>query len=173
MNNSFNSWEHIKDVSLDKVVDLVITNGTVDSIHPDEHLYYLLGDPLEHRSILDFGCGIGRNMFHMANIYPAWNIYGYDNPQMLSYANEYCLAKYGTVPSFFTNLQLFDNWEQISDRKFDVIFATLVFQHIHENDLTNYLQQFKQMTSKLIVAGRRFNDDMESGEYKKEWILSV
>ena len=61
------------------------------------------------------------------------------------------------------------DWDLLKTMKFDCIYATLVFQHIYENDLNLYLQDIKRMTNKLIVSGRRFNDDMVDDKYKNTW----
>jgi hypothetical protein len=61
------------------------------------------------------------------------------------------------------------DWDQLKTMNFDCIYATIVFQHIHEKDLNLYLQDIKQMTNKLIVSGRRFNDDIIDGKYKNTW----
>ena len=47
----------------------------------------------------------------------------------------------------------------MKEEKFDVIFCGLVLQHIYEDALGVYLKDFKNMTKKMIVMGRRFNDD--------------
>ena len=44
-----------------------------------------------------------------------------------------------------------------------------MFQHIHEEDLNVYLNDIKSMTNRLIVSGRRFNDDSVDGKYKNTW----
>ena len=55
--------------------------------------------------------------------------------------------------------------------KFDCIYSILVFQHIFEEDLCKYIQDIKKMTNKLVVSGRRYNDDIDksSGQHKNTW----
>ena len=55
----------------------------------------------------------------------------------------------------------------IKNEKFDVIFALLVFQHIHEKDINLYLKDIAKMTKKLIVFGRRYNDEFLTDNNKK------
>jgi hypothetical protein len=88
---------------------------------------------------------------------------------MINKANEYSKLKFNKTIYDYSNIELIRNWEQLKKIKFDCIYATLVFQHIHENDLNLYLQDIKRMTNKLIVSGRRFNDDMVDGKYKNTW----
>jgi len=169
MKNTFNGWLHIDQFNLNKVIDLVLTNGTSDTIKSDMWLTPLIGDESKSLSILDFGCGVGRNIFDFSQNFPNWKFYGYDNPHMLDKANEYSKLKFNKTIYDYSNIELIRNWEQLKKIKFDCIYATLVFQHIHENDLNLYLQDIKQMTHRLIVSGRRFNDDIIDGKYKNTW----
>lgn len=169
MNNSFNGWFYVDQYNLNKVIDLVLTNGTSDTIKSDMWLTPMIGDKSKSLSILDFGCGVGRNIFDFSQNFPNWKFYGYDNPNMINKANEYSNIRFGKNIQQYSNLELFSDWDKLKTIKFDCIYATIVFQHIHEKDLNNYLQDIKQMTHKLIVSGRRFNDDMIDGKYKNTW----
>lgn len=169
MNNSFNGWFYVDQYNLNKVVDLVLTNGTAETIKSDMWLTQFIGDKSTPLSILDFGCGVGRNIFDFSHNFPNWKFYGYDNPNMINKANEYSNIRFGKNIKQYSNLELFSDWDKLKTIKFDCIYATIVFQHIHEKDLNNYLQDIKQMTHKLIVSGRQFNDDMIDGKYKNTW----
>lgn len=159
MKNSFRDWGEVDKLSLDKVVDLVITDATFDSANPDKHLYHLFGHESDKLKILDFGCGICRNAAYLSKSYTNWDVYGYDNENMLKHASEFCLKKYSINVNTQSNLKLISNWDSLKTSKFDVIFALLVFQHIHEKDINLYLKDISKMTNKLIVFGRRYNDD--------------
>lgn len=159
MNNNFNEWYNVNEYKLDKVVDLVITNGTVKTLQPDTHLFNLLGNSDHNLKILDFGCGVCRNTGYLSINYPNWMVYGYDNKNMLMHAADFCLQKYSIDVNSQSNLKLISNWDSLKTSKFDVIFALLVFQHIHEKDINLYLKDISRMTNKLIVFGRRYNDE--------------
>jgi len=159
MKNSFHDWGKVDSLELDKIIDLVITNGTLETTNPDKHLYSLFGHETESIKVLDFGCGICRNAGYLSQSYPNWNVYGYDNDNMLKHANTFCKQKYSLNISTQLNLNLISNWDELKKEKFDVIFALLVFQHIHEEDINVYLKDIRNMTKKLIVFGRRYNDD--------------
>jgi len=169
MKDTFNGWKKIDKEPLQKVIDLVITNGTVETVNPDKHLYHLFGDENDNLKVLDFGCGICRNTGYLSIQYPHWKVYGYDNENMLKHAADFCKQKYSLDLSKQSNLILTSNWEQLKPQKFDVIFAFLVFQHIYEKDINSYLKDISQMTKKLVVFGRRFNDDMVDNKYKNTW----
>jgi cyclopropane fatty-acyl-phospholipid synthase-like methyltransferase len=159
MKNSFRDWGKVDSLELDKVIDLVITNGTIETTNPDTHLYHLFGDLDKHLKVLDFGCGICRNAGYLSLNYPTWEIYGYDNNNMLKHASHFCEKKYSINIHTQHNLKLISDWDKLKTEKFDVIFAMLVFQHIHENNINEYLKNISKMTKKLIVFGRRYNDE--------------
>jgi hypothetical protein len=84
-------------------------------------------------------------------------------------ANEYSKIRFSKQICDYPNLELISDWDILKTIKFDCIYATIVFQHIHENDLNLYLRDIKKMTSRLIVSGRRFNDDIVDGKHKNTW----
>jgi len=164
---NFNNWDNLNNVTLDKLAGLIITDKSVNNVSPDEFIYNYISN--DQHLILDFGCGIGRNIFAIANNYPNVNIIGYDNSSMISRAEEYSVLRYNKKVKDYNNLKLISDWNQLKCLKFDFIFATLVFQHINELDLSLYLKDIKGMTEKLIVSGRRFNDEVENGVHKNTW----
>lgn len=169
MKNTFNGWSEISDFKLDKVVDLVLTNGNAKTIESDMWLTQFIGNKNENLKILDFGCGVGRNIFDFSINFPNWNFYAYDNINMLEKSKEYSRIRFNRFIEEYENVIFTSDWELIKTKKFDCIYATIVFQHIYENDLNIYLQDIKKMTNKLIVSGRRFNDDTLDGNYKNTW----
>jgi cyclopropane fatty-acyl-phospholipid synthase-like methyltransferase len=94
--------------------------------------------------VLDFGCGIGRN-------YPLLKehfliVEGYDMPDML----ERCKT--------FENRydRLFSNWEEVGT--YDCIYASLVLQHIENEELNCYLDKFEQISPRLHLCTRSYTD---------------
>jgi SAM-dependent methyltransferase len=164
----FNNWDVVSKISIDKLASLIITDKSVDNINSDKLLYNYIPTDVNF-TILDFGCGIGRNTLDIANKFPNVTIIGYDNSSMLSRVEEYSLRRYNKKLEEYKNVQLISDWAFIKNIKFDFIFATLVFQHINEDDLTVYLNDIRNMTDKLLVSGRRFNDESVNGIYKNTW----
>lgn len=169
MKDTFNGWLHVGNFDLENVVDLVITDGTTNTINSDMWITPMIGDPNDRLSLLDFGCGVGRNIFDFSHKFKNWKFHGYDNPNMLKKAKEYSIKKFNKNIEDYPNLQLFSEWDALKSVKFDCVYATIVFQHIYEKDLNIYLQDIKKMTNRLIVSGRRFNDDSVNGKHKNTW----
>jgi len=93
--------------------------------------------------VLDFGCGIGRNINSLQGA--GLEVEGYDLPNMIS------LCQNITAP-------LFSDWDLVRNRTYDFIFACLVLQHIEIGHLYQYLHDFKQMSDRIVVFGRVSND---------------
>lgn len=159
MKDTFTGWAKVNQFELGKVVDLIVTGCTVNQAKPDTWLSEFLGDADKNITLLDFGCGVGRNAIGLALKHPNWTIVGYDSDQMISHVPEFVAINYnGKVPD---NLYFVTDWDQICQRKFDKVMAVIVLQHIYEEPLKKYCQDFKKITKFLMVHGRRFNDDKD------------
>lgn len=160
---NFNLWNEIgKSKNIDYIADSILTNRTCEDFYSDEWLYSSYLDKIDINtdsvSILDFGCGIGRNTFGMSYYNSNWTIVGYDNKYMIEHVTEYHSIKYPGNP-YPNNLKFEYEWDKVKLLKFDFIICCVVLQHIFEKDLNEYISDFKKMTRNLIVSGRRFNDD--------------
>ena len=69
MKNTYNGWNEVKFYSFENVVDLVLTGGDPDNLNSDYWILDLIKDKVtgEDLNILDFGVGIGRNIFNFSN----------------------------------------------------------------------------------------------------------
>ena len=162
----FNAWSNVDKLNLEKVIDLVITNGTSQSIQSDDWLLPIIANKNIENTILDFGCGVGRNILSFSQKMPKWQMYGYDNPNMLQKMQEYTNIRFNKSLIYFNNVRVSFDWDFLKTKRFDCIYAVLVFQHIYEKDLNIYLQDIKKMTNRLVVKGRRFNDERSDNNYK-------
>jgi SAM-dependent methyltransferase len=105
------------------------------------------------RAVLDFGCGVGRNIPGL--LARGGDVTGYDFPNMVSMAREYLGDDYERV-----------TWVEppasnLAGRRFDLVVATLVFQHIHRDeigDVLRVLYDTLQPDGRLYVASRMWRD---------------
>jgi 2-polyprenyl-3-methyl-5-hydroxy-6-metoxy-1,4-benzoquinol methylase len=155
MKTSFETWSALARNDIQTVAGYMLTRQKVHELNPDTWLISLMGDARESLTVLDFGCGIGRNTYGLAAVVPNWKFCGYDNPGMIAHAKLFKALRYPHVSNAF----FLSEWNQARAMKFDCIFCALVLQHIFEAELKAYLADLHQMTKKLIVAGRRVNDD--------------
>jgi 2-polyprenyl-3-methyl-5-hydroxy-6-metoxy-1,4-benzoquinol methylase len=157
MKDTFNVWSSVGENDIDTVMNYILTGRKAIEAKADEWLINLIGPVDENIRVLDFGCGVGRNTFGFATKCPSWFMVGYDNEGMLSKRDEFFHLQYDSpVPS---NVNFTSDWESIKNQRFDVILCCIVLQHINEDALSVYLKDFKSMTRKLVVSGRRVNDD--------------
>lgn len=159
--NSFHHWDSVGEMALDDIISTILTGHSLNTIYSDEWITQFF--PKKFSSLLDFGCGIGRNTFYYSMKYPKSKVVGYDSVKMLKRIDEFYLAKY-EVPKPL-NVSFDFHWPNISVQKFDIVVCLLVFQHIFEDDLLRYLFDLKRMTNFLIVSGRKFNDDNQKNTW--------
>jgi len=110
-----------------------------------------LAKGVEHNNqyALDFGCGIGRNSIELSKTYS--NVIAFDLPNMIDLVPE---------ENKKTNIIYTSNWEKIKGIPFDMVLASLVFQHIHDDELNKYLSELN--TGKLVLHSRTWMDDTET-----------
>ena len=121
---------------------------------PDEVISFL---PLKTcRQILDFGCGVGRNLAVLLELKP-YGIFGYDHPNMIELAKQYLgLENWNHVTWLKPPVQ------SILDFKFDLVISTLVFMHMRESDLLAALPVIAHSLTEsglMYVHCRSFTDD--------------
>ncbi|CAB5218186.1 AdoMet_MTases domain containing protein [uncultured Caudovirales phage] len=101
--------------------------------------------------VLDFGCGVGRNTIALSNM--ANLVYGFDLPSMISLVPEENKSE---------NIVYATDWDSVRELNFDCVLASLVFQHIDDEELKNYLYDLSKMTSKLVLHSRTWVDHTET-----------
>ena len=103
--------------------------------------------PAKVDRVLDFGCGVGRTFPFLRTI--AQHITGFDLPPMI----EQCRAL-ATVRAD----ALEDDWNAVRRRRFDLIVAVLVLQHIEPPACRAYLEDFARMSPALYLLSRADSD---------------
>jgi SAM-dependent methyltransferase len=102
--------------------------------------------PRHIKTVLDFGCGLGRNFPYLSSI--AHAVTGFDLPPMI----ERCRA---VTP---VAIELTSDWSSLASRRFDLVFASLVLQHIEPNAGAAFLQDFAGMSDAIYVITRADSD---------------
>ena len=103
--------------------------------------------PSPLRSVLDFGCGLGRNFPYLTSL--AETVTGFDLPPMIERCRTLAPAP---VP------HLSDDWAEVRGSSFDLIFASLVLQHIETDACRAYLRDFARMASHVYLLTRAQTD---------------
>ncbi len=96
--------------------------------------------------VLDFGCGVGRNFPCVRTI--GRHVAGFDLPPMIARCRE--LAQPVDLLS--------DDWSSLKTRRFDLIFASLVLQHIEVDVVREYLTDFARMAPVTYLLTRDSSD---------------
>ena len=98
-------------------------------------------------TILDFGCGLGRNFPFLREL--GAHVAGFDLPPMIERCRELAPVQADELSS---------DWASIQSRKFDLIFATLVLQHIEPEACRTYLSDFARMAGAVYLLTRVESD---------------
>ena len=106
-------------------------------------------EPLD--SVLDFGCGLGRNFPYLSGI--AQSVAGFDLPPMI----QRCRELVGATVDLLS-----PDWNQVRQLRFDLIFSTLVLQHIEPEPARAFLRDFSNMTPSVYLLTRTDTDFGES-----------
>ena len=101
--------------------------------------------PLE--SVLDFGCGLGRNFPYLKTV--ASRVVGYDLPPMIERCRALATETVG---------DLISDWEQGRTRRYDLVFASLVLQHIDTDECRRYLADFARIAPHVYLLTRTRTD---------------
>lgn len=117
---------------------------TGDQFNSDARLIFI---NKQVEKILDFGCGIGRNITLLKQY--AKQVDGFDFHTMVNRMHPKTMSDYHRV---------YTNWQETED-KYDIVFCSIVLHHFSENLLVSILQDFKKMTKCLYVLSRWYLDD--------------
>jgi len=138
-------WENLEDH--DEALDAILTGYKGDAINMP--VYGEVMNHLRHAgSILDFGCGAGRNLKYLIDQYEV--VYGYDYPNMLKFIPEEIKGA--------KNLLLLDDLDKVLIRNYDEVLCSLVLQHIHVDELHEILKELSLHSRRFIIHSRTWID---------------
>jgi SAM-dependent methyltransferase len=98
-------------------------------------------------SVLDFGCGLGRNFPYLRSV--AHRVTGFDLPTMI----ERCRTL-APAPAD----ELVDDWADVRKRRFDLVFVSLVLQHVEPGPCAAYLRDFAALAPAVYLITRTDTD---------------
>ena len=98
-------------------------------------------------SVLDFGCGLGRNFPYLKTI--ARSIAAFDLPPMV----DQCRQAAGDAVDLLSS-----DWRQLTRLRFDLVFASLVLQHVEPQPVRAYLRDFSCMAPAVYLLTRSVTD---------------
>jgi len=107
---------------------------------------------------LDFGCGNCRNLFHIRDQYPKWELFGNDKSEF----SKNIIIK--------NNFNLIDNLENIEDNFFDVINLSSVIEHLEFPDKDVILLKKKLKKNGIIIIKTPNWKSLGRIIFKKNWI---
>jgi hypothetical protein len=103
--------------------------------------------PAPIESALDFGCGLGRNFPYLKTI--ATRVEGFDLPSMIERCRAIGVAQVSRLSS---------DWADVRNRRYDLIFASLVLQHIDTDECRHYLNDFARIAPCVYLLTRTRTD---------------
>jgi hypothetical protein len=98
-------------------------------------------------SVLDFGCGLGRNFPYLTTI--AREVVGFDLPPMI----ERCRALATQPVTLLTS-----DWREASSRRYDLVVATLVLQHIETAACASFVDDLARIAPFTYLLTRVRSD---------------
>ena len=98
-------------------------------------------------AVLDFGCGLGRNFPYLRSV--AARVVGYDLPPMIARCREAAAAGADLLTS---------DWHAVKAMRFDLVFASLVLQHIPEQTCRDAVADFAGMAPATYLLARGQGD---------------
>lgn len=160
----FPSIAGMEDLQAAKFLDTAVQN--LEDFRPAMQHIERFGNPLREMHIIDFGCGLGRNLLGITDFSDKWVAYGYDNPKTIERAKRFYGARLINERIVF-----YSDWDSLAKpsaligggKQFDLVFASLVMQHIDPDELRSYLRDIARISKRLYVAGRRALDWQWSG----------
>ena len=97
--------------------------------------------------VLDFGCGVGRSFPYLKTI--ATHVAGFDLEPMIARCRALAMERVDLLTG---------DWNELSRRSFDLVFADLVLQHVEPQACRAYLADFARMAPMTYLLTRLQSD---------------
>lgn len=138
-------WLAVAEVDSDELRERILTG--YKSGKPFTPYVPTIALPASRSSVLDFGCGLGRNFPYLTTV--ASRVEGFDLPPMIARCRH-------AVPESPVNLS--DDWDDVRQRRYDLVFASLVLQHIETTACAAFLADFSRMAPYTYLLTRGSTD---------------
>jgi cyclopropane fatty-acyl-phospholipid synthase-like methyltransferase len=159
-NFEYSEWRNAtKETAPNLILTGVKTDKEADGFKPSTAFINWMS---VHAKVLDFGAGIGRNTFTLADKYQT--VHAFDFPNMIAILKD-------RMPDIY-NVTTYTDWNDVKCQKYDAIFASLVLQHIFPADLYRYSDDFAKMTTTIYLITRNYTDGYRQSVYdilSKNW----
>jgi SAM-dependent methyltransferase len=143
-------WLRVAETGSDDEIREWILTGTTSG-KPFTPYVPTLALPADLTSVLDFGCGLGRNFPYLVSV--ARRVTGFDLRPMIAR----CRTR-PTAPS----VTLSDDWDAVRREQFDLIFASLVLQHLDTPSIEARLADVARMAPLTYLLTRARSDAGDS-----------
>lgn len=120
----------------------------------DKHLDVLIKNT-SMDSVLDFGVGMGRNFPYLKTLFK--NVHGFDTEPMINNLKQ--------RDGFGENLYF--DWSEATQRKYDLVYESVVMQHIPPQEVIHRLYQISTISKYFVSWTRSYNDYLRNFQHKK------
>lgn len=120
----------------------------------DKHID-VLKQNTQMESVLDFGVGMGRNVPYLKQFFK--NVYGFDTEPMIKNLKQ--------RDGFDKNLYF--DWNEVAQRKYDLVYESVVMQHIPPQEVIYRLYQISTISKYFVSWTRSYNDYLRNFQAQK------
>lgn len=117
----------------------------------------------EVRSVMELGCGAGRNLYVLQRRYPTLALYGVDiNPEGIGHARHHVRAELVVG-------DLYDLGTVLGGRIVDLIFTMGVLIHLHPETLPGLIREMRGRARQYLIFVEQVSDDNEVVKGPARW----
>jgi len=98
------------------------------------------------KSVLEIGCGIGTNLFHLAKAYPQMKISGFDIDAQRILLAQTVLKRFNNVNVFVEDARLMSTL-----KRYDLVFTSAVLMLISSKDIQEVINKIEKISNNYII----------------------
>lgn len=161
----YDVWKKVDERNASQLILGHKYDSPIENMNPDSHLVDWI-DKEDRGFVVDFGCGVGRNTFYLADVCKL--VYAYDFPNMLNMLIERSEFKERE------NIEVYIDWEELRINPIDAVFCCITLQHLCTQDLRYKLYEFALLSDVIYVHGRNHNDYDKDNMFEllsENWVM--